>query len=310
MTKQEIEEFVAVELSDFNLSTKEKEKIVKFIKNQDEHYTAHKKHYTNAHNIFLEKWEDCIEIFRLQGFDEKMSIELTKNAVIEHNRKEFREKLAFLRFVNLTESVILRDSLSLRFSLEKAHAKKMYLKTINKPELQTIHRIIHESDSSFEKRFNLPMKDILKKFPLTQETIDIWLIISNMTDEKFKNYFKITREELSYLYPTTKDELATIHFISTLSDEETIERYGITRHDLLKKHPLNNDTLKAIRAINTTKQKTVERLFQQPKEEVLKLRTITTEMIKLANKGKLQLQNQNQNTENSKQKKKGTYPQG
>lgn len=301
MTIQEIEEFVATELSDYNLSTKEKEKLVRYIKNQDEHYTIYKKPYAYALNIFLERWEDCIELFRVQGFDEKKSVELTKNAVVEYNRKDFREKLAFLRVTNLTESVILRDSLSLRFSLEKSHAKKMFLKTINDPKLHTIHRIIHESDTSFEKRFNLPIKSLLTQFPLTQETIDIWLMISNMNDKAFKNYFGITREELSILYPSTKDELATLHFLSTLSNEEIQKRYGITREELLQKFPLNNDTLKAIRSINSTKPKTVEKLFSQTKEDVLKLRTITTEMIVLANKGQLNSQNQ---------KKKGTYPQG
>lgn len=314
MTIQEIEEFVVNELSDLNLSTKEKEKIVAFIKNQDNYYMNHKNPYIRAHNKFLEKLEDCIEIFRRQGFDYKESMELAKNAVLEHNRRDFKEKLAFLRAINLEESVILNDTLSLRFNLEKAHAKKMYLVATNNPNLQKLHRIIHENDSNFEKKFNLQMKDILKQYSLNQETIDVWMIISNMNDEKFQNYFGITREELSYIYPTTKDELATIHYISTLSDEEIIKRYGLTRIELLQKYPLNNDTLNALRSIRQASDKAIENTFHQTRQEILKLRTISTEMIKIAQRERLVLKRKiytkEELSEMLKAKKKGTYPNG
>ena len=154
MTIQEIEEFVQGELSDLNLSTSEKNNYITFIKKLDTHYQIHNINNVDARDVFIKKFEDCLEFLKLQGFDESTSLELTKKCIIEYDRKNFKEKLAFLRVINFEESIIMSDTLSLRFNLEKAHARKMYLININNKDAQTRNFIIHDGDSRVKKRFN------------------------------------------------------------------------------------------------------------------------------------------------------------
>lgn len=314
MTIEEIKEFVQGELSYLNLSTKEKNTYIQFIKKMDNYYQTHNMENANTKSVFMNKLEDCIEFFKLQGFDEETSLVFAKKTIPSYDRKSFKNKLAFLRAINLEEGVVMHDSLSLRFNLEKAHARKKYLVDINNKEAQTRNFLIHDGDTRVKKRFNVEMNKLLKEYPLTKETMEVWMIIATMNDQKFEDFFKLTREELSYIYPTTKEELATLHLIATMSNEEIIEKYGITRQELLQKHPLNKDTLNAIRSIHQSSDNAVEKTFHKSKQEILKLRTLTTDMIKVATKENITLKRKTYTKEELLEKfktmKKGTYPNG
>lgn len=314
MTIQEIEEFVQGELSDLNLSTEEKNKYIKFIKKQDTHYKTQNMNNIDAKNVFMQKFEDTLEFFRLQGFDEATALTLTKHAIIEYDRKKFQKKLAFLRVINFEEKVIMKNSLSLRFNLEKVHAKKMYLVSINNKKDHTSSFLIHDSDDRVKKRFNVDMDELTKQYPLSEETTEVWMIIATMNNQKFEEYFRLTREQLSYIYPTTKEELATLHKIATMKDEEIIENYGLTRDQLLEKHPLNTDTLNALRSIKKSSDKAIENTFNKTRQELVNLRTITTDMIRIAQKERLMLRGKvltkEELREQFKTMKKGTHPNG
>ena len=309
MTIQEIEEFVQGELSQLDLSTKEKEKYIKFIIKLNNYYQFHKKTDINIKDLFIQKFEDALEFFKLQGFDDDKALELTKIVIVEWDRKNIKEKLSFLRVNNLEENVITRNSLSLRFNLEKSHAKKMYLVDINDKKTQTIHFIIHETDERFDKKFNVNIDQLLKKYPITEETQEVWMMITMMNDKDFQKFFGMTREELSFIYPTTKNEIATINLIANLTDEEIKERYGITRQELLSKHPLNSDTLRALKSLTFSSNKAIENTFNKSRDEILSLRTITTEMIIMA-KEKIKLKKNYYSKEELREKfktmKKGT----
>lgn len=310
MTIQEIEEFVQGELSFLDLSTKEQERYIKFIKGLDEHYQNMHKPSMNATNTLLEKLEDCTEFFKIQGFDEKTSTEFAKKIVLESKRKDWKVRLSFLRILNFEDTIITNNYENLRFNLEKAHAKKMYLVALNDQKFQTRNIIINGIEKNFEKRFNIKLAELTNRYPITQETKDVWMFVTQMNDETFKNYFGITRDELSYIYPTTKEEIAVIHKIATLSDEEILETYGITRQELLQKYPLNSDTLKAVKSIYKSSSKAIQKTFDLPKDAVLHLRTITTEMIKAAanEKGiKIRKTSSSKNDTKEKTIKKGTY---
>ena len=94
-----------------------------------------------------------------------------------------------------------------------------------------------------------------------------------------------------------------------MKDEEIKAKYGLTRQELLEKHPLNNDTLKALRSINQSTDKAIQNTFNKTREEILKLKTITTEMIKIAQKERITLKQNNHLKEetNNKTLKKGSY---
>jgi len=315
VTIQEIEEFVQGELSYLNLSTKEIEKYIKFILKIDRFLNKYNLDGTEIKNRFIQKLEDCIEFFKIQGFDDETCLEFAKKMVLESDRKDFKEKLSFLRAINLEEIVIMSDSQSLRFNIQKAHAKKMCLVNINDIKNQTRSFIIHETDDKAAKKLGIANLEMLvQQYPITKDIKEIWMIITSMTNSQFQDYFKLTREQLSYIYPTTKDELATLHFIAQLKDQEIIERYGITREELLNKHPLNNDTLKALKSIKQSNDKAVEKIFKKPKQEVLLLRTITTDMIKIAQQERLSLNRKPYTKEELRQQfktmKKGTHPIG
>lgn len=310
MTIQEIEEFVQGELSYLNLTTVEQKRIIRFIMDLDYHYKVHNKEYLDTTTAFLNKLEDCLEFFKLQGFDDEKALEFAKRAVISYGYKDFKEKLAFLRVSNLEETVIMNDTLSLRLNLKKAHAIKMHLVSQNDKASQTKAAILHSRDENISKRFNVGIDELLEKYPLSKETIEVWMIIATMKDNEFEEYFKISREKLSYIYPTTKEELTILNFIANLTDEDIMERYGITREALLEKHPLKKDTLSALKSIKGASDKAIQNTFNQSREEVLQLRTITTEMIKLAQKKKVSLKVTPSTKDKSKVIKKGTHPNG
>lgn len=314
MTKQEIEEFVQGELTYLNLTSGEQKRIIRFITELDYHYKVHKMEYIDTTSAFLNKLEDCLEFFKMQGFDDEKAMELAKKSVISYGYKDFKEKLAFLRVNNMEETVIMNDTLSLRFNLKKAHALKKHLVVQNDRTAQTKTAIIHGRDETIKKRFNIEIDELLEKYPLSKETMEVWMIIATMKDNEFEEYFRISREQLSYIYPTTKEELLTLNFIAKLTDEEIIEKYGISREDLLNKHPLNNDTLKALKSLRQASDKAIRNTFNQSREEVLTLRTITTSMIRTAQKQKISLKRtpytKDELREKFKEMKKGTYPNG
>lgn len=286
MTIQEIEEFVQSDLSYLNLSEKERERIINYIRNLDIYYKIHNKS-CNAIDVLLAKIDDCTEFFKFQGFDKETSVQFAKRAVIFYDNQNFKDKLSFLRVINLEEKILTKDSFGLRFNLEKAHAIKSYLVDTNNKEKQTESFMLQANNNKIKNRINVEVQELTKKYHLSQETKEVWKIISSMDNQKFESYFNLTREELSHIYPTTKEELATIHKIATMNDEEISKKYGITRQELLQKRPLNNDTLNALRSIKASSDKAIKNTFNKTREEILNLRTITTDMIRIAQKERL-----------------------
>lgn len=289
MTIEKIEEFVQTDLSYLELSDREKERILKYIENLDSHYKIHRKDHLKASDEFLKKLEDCADFFKKQGFDEETSLKFAGKAVIFCNNQNFKSKLVFLKLLNFEEKLLMKDAFCLRFNLEKAHAKKMYLVETNNKDKQTESFLLQASDKRVKSGINIEIKELLAKYHLSQETKEVWMIIGMMNDQKFKEYFNLTREQLSYIYPTTKEELATLHKIANMKDEDIIEDYGLTREELLEKHPLNTDTLNALRSIRKSSDKAIQNTFNKTREELINLRTITTDMIRIAQKERLML---------------------
>ena len=167
---------------------------------------------------------------------------------------------------------------------EEAHAKKAYLVNENKKEDQTITNILRTTDSEFEKKFSVAMKDLKQKYPITEELKQVWKYQASLTDDKLLQELGLIREKLSYIYPTTFEELSVMKMIASMKEEEIKEKYGINRETLLQKHPLNKDTLNALRSIQLANNELIKKIFHKEKESVLQLRTITTDMITIANK--------------------------
>ena len=61
---------------------------------------------------------------------------------------------------------------------------------------------------------------------------------------------------------------------------------NVDRNKLLLKYPINSDLLKALSSIKQATDKAIENTFFMSREELLELRTITTDMIKHATKEK------------------------
>lgn len=293
MNIEEIEEFIQGELSYLDLSTKQKEDYVKFIKKINEYYIKYNKTDIDIKNLINERIEDYIDFFKTQGFDDKTSIKLVKNTILASDRNNLKEKLAFLRILNYEEKIILEDPQRLRFKLDYAHARKMHLKTTNDTKHETNYTIIRESIGNFEKRLKLNMAELTHKYPVTNELKKIWLMLGTMDDKKLKDTFNLTFEQLSQIYPTTIDEVATLKKLASMSDEEIIEKYGINREKLLQKYPINSDLLKALISIKQSSDKAIENTFYISREELLEFRTITTEMIKKATEEKRNLEIRN-----------------
>lgn len=307
---EEIRNYVTHNLGYLNLTEKEVNKYVNFImKTHNFAETHHLSSWTNSYNYFEQRFEDLTQLFLDRGYSEEESIELTKKIIIFSDRKELKDNLNFIRVLNCEKNAISSGTMFYRKKLEDSHARKKYLLEINDCKNQTVQSILKDNNARFEKRFNVSMPELRKKYPLTTEIKDIWEYLGNLPDEKLKEEFKITREQLAMIYPTTKEEVLTVKKIAYMSDEEIKETYGITREEVMQKYPLNNDTLKALRAIQNSKSTTVENIFKQPKEQVLHLRTITTEMINKAN-ARFQLKKAYMQARIEKEKciKKGTYP--
>lgn len=282
MSIEEIEEFIQGELSYLDLSTKEKEDYVKFLKKLNQHYTAYNRTDVDVKNIIIKRIEEYTDFFKSQGFDDKTSIKLVKNTILASDRSKLKEKLAFLRIINCEEKIIMEDPYRLRFNLDYAHARKMHLKITNDTKNETNYTIVRESIGNFEKRFKLNTFELTHRYPVTNELKEIWLMLGTMNDKKLKKDFNITVEQLNQLYPSTIDEVATLKKLASMTDEEITNKYGLTRQKLLEKYPVNSDLLKALVSINQSTDKSIENTFYMTKEELLQERTITTEMIKKA----------------------------
>ena len=208
-----------------------------------------------------------------------------------------------------------------RFSLynrhpEKVHAKKCFFIEIKYQDTDKgiITDLFKISDKDFEKKFQTNIVQLLKKYPLTEETKDVWKILANLTDVELYNEYHLTRKEMADIYPTTKEELKVLVFIAKLDDKKILSKYGITRKELLEKRPLNKSTLTALKTILLTSEKTIQNAFHQSKDEVLHLRTINVEMINDANQ-KIRMQRAKPCSKEELmqmfiQKKKGTNPNG
>ena len=85
------------------------------------------------------------------------------------------------------------------------------MKTIIYNEGQLIkERVAKISDNDFEKKFQTNIVQLLKKYPLTEETKDVWKILANLTDVELYNEYHLTRKEMADIYPTTKEELKVL----------------------------------------------------------------------------------------------------
>lgn len=282
MTVQEIREFVTGELSSYDLNTKEVEKYVKYIQQLNK-LIERKKLQINSLELFIQHLEESIEFFKLQGFNDETAVTYAKVTVIDATRKNYQLRLCLLRLLNFTENIIYKNSYANYFNIKDVHAKKMYLLTTNIDGKHSI-QLLTGSNIKFEERFHVNISDLLQKYPVTKEIVDIWKFIGTMDNATFQNYFNMTREELSYIYPTTKDEIVALHHIASMTDEELSMKYGMERKQLLQKYPINSDTLRSIQSIHKANDQTVLKAMGMPKQEVLHLRTITTEMIQLANR--------------------------
>ena len=159
-----------------------------------------------------------------------------------------------------------------RFSLynrnpEKVHAKKCFFIEIKYQDTDKgiIADLFKISDKDFEKKFQTNIVQLLKKYPLTEETKDVWKILANLTDVELYNEYHLTRKEMADIYPTTKEELKVLVFIAKLDDEKILLKYGITRKELLEKRPLNKSTLTALKTILLTSEKTIQNAFTSQK---------------------------------------------
>lgn len=307
-TYEEIKVYINDNFDYLNLSEKEEERYIKFINKMDNYINSHpNKFVSDTFILFQNRIEELYAFFRKEGHSEEKSIFLTKKAGLLSDRKNIYTNLSFIRAINLEEKVLAEDIIFFRRNIDEAHARKAYLVSINDIDQQTIYNIMKTTTKSFEEKFNVNMTELLKQYPITEELKSIWAYQASLTDEKLKQEFGLSREQLAMIYPITKDELETIKKIGTSSNEEIINKYGITKEELLRKYPLNRDTLKAIMSINKAnnkaKEETVNHLFGKPKQEVLKLRSITTDMILLANQ-KIKLKHKLLETEIKQQIKK------
>lgn len=283
-TKEEINDYIKNNLSFLELTNNEIKRYSDFI---EKRYNYIKIKYKNTNIDVFEEFENKLEetysFFIKEGYTEDKSISLTKNAILLSDRKDYVTRLNFIRTINSEEEVLEKNILFFAKRINEFHARKAYLVSINKAKEQTINNIFKITNEQFEKKYSIKMNTLIEKFPMTEEVKKVWSYQANLTNDELTKEFGLTREQLSLIYPTTKDELETIKMIGKSTNNEIINKYGINKDALLKKYPLNRDTLIALLSIKKAKDTTVEKLFSQPKEEVLKLRTITTEMIQLAN---------------------------
>lgn len=301
-TYEEIKEHIKNNYSYLELTDKEIESYIKFIRRLEWYIENHNNSDTdNAFEYFQRKVEELYSLFKERGYSEKTCLILVKRTVTTSDLTNLITTLNFGRAINIEEKAIKSSALFIRKRIDEFHAKKAYLVSIGDNKNQTIATIIRTTSQQFEQRFNVHMKKLLQQFPITDELKMVWAYQAELTDEKLINEYGIDRQKLAEIYPTTVDELETVCSICKLTNEEVETKYGISKEELLKKHPINRDTLKALAAINKTSDDTVSKLFDQPKSEVLKLRTITTEMILLANE-KIKLKRKYYSKEELKEK--------
>lgn len=305
LSVDEVRQYIISEYEYLNLTESQIQQYVKFILKIDKFrkYNVKLKNIGSAFAFFEEKFNLIYDMFLSEGYNRETSLELTKRAILYSDRKEIFVNLNLLRMLALEEQTIINNYiLHMRFP-ENTHAKKCFFMEINHHDTdkKIMKDLFKISDKDFEDKFNTNVAQLLKKYPLTEETKEVWIILASLTNEKLYEEYHLTREEMAEIYPTTKEELKILKLLTNLSDKEIIDKYGITRVELLRKHPLNSDTLKALAAINKTSDDTVSKLFNQPKSEVLKLRNITTEMILLANE-KIKLKRKYYSKEELKEK--------
>lgn len=283
-TYEEIKEHIKNNYSYLELTDKEIESYIKFIRRLEWYIENHNNSDTdNAFEYFQRKFEELYSFFKEEGYPEKTCLILTKKTVTSSDLTSLITILNFSRAINLEERAIKSSALFVRKKVNEFHAKKAYLVSIGDNKNQTLATIVRTTSQKFEQKFNVNMDKLLQQFPITDELKMVWAYQAELTDEKLIKEYGIDRKKLAEIYPTTVDELETVCSICKLTDEEVETKYGISKEELLKKHPINRDTLKALAAINKTSNDTVSKLFGQPKSEVLRFRTITTEMILLAN---------------------------
>lgn len=316
LTEQEVKDYINTQYEYLDLTQEQFDRYVKFILKTDrfKSWNSKLKNISSAFDFFESKFNEIYELFLQRGYSQETSLELAKNGVLYSDRRNYTTDFNILRVLDFEEVVIRQNVLLYKRIPEKIHAKKCYFMDINDQENQTITNLLKITDKIFEKKFSVDVTKLLKKYPLTEETKNVWAYLANLKDKDLFSEFQLTRREMAAIYPTSIEEITLLKMIAKLSDTEIIEKYGITRKVLLQKHPLNNDTLKAIKAIHTAKDETVQKLFHQSKKEVLQLRTISTEMIKIANRD-IRISrgtpcSREELLQMFKSKKKGTYPNG
>ena len=270
-TEIDIRNYINNQLDYLNLNPKEIERYVKFIKKLNTYIEKNKHKMSDNCFSYLEKKLDELYCrFIQEGYSQEESIELTKKAVLNSDRKEYKTNLDFVRAIGFEQKAIREDVIFFKRRVESAHYKKAYLVEKGNKKEQTLANILRTTDKDFEDKFSINMTKLTKKYPITDELKQIWLYQANLTDEEIIKEFGLNRYELSYIYPKTKEELATIKKIATMTDEEINERYGISRQELLQKQPLNTDTLNALRSINLASDKAIKNTFNKTKKEILK----------------------------------------
>lgn len=273
-TFEEIEEYVQGDLAYLDLSTKEVEKYIKYIKKLKRFASIN--HYTdiNVISTFEERFNALYEFYKIR-FNDEEALALTKGGVLYTDRKKWINKFYLMRILNYEQRFITCSTRSV--NAQEIHARKMYCLKNNIDASQ--YEITRKSVKQFEDKYNLNQSDLDMEYPITDEIVCIWKYIGNMSNEEFDKHFKIDKETFSSLYPTTKDELATLQFLAKLDDDKVKNIYGISKEEIYKKYPLNVDTLNTLKTINKMRNESINNLFGLDKEDILKLRTINKKIV-------------------------------
>ncbi len=295
ISEEEIENFVKYELDYLHLTPEEEERYIKFLKKINNHsvYVKHKSTGIDIIGLFTERFELTEEFFKIR-FDEEKSREYAKSTILWSDRKDYMDRLNLIRVLNCEKHVCTNTDQ--RTNIKRMHARNMIVreKGIDLSYYSTIKLSIND----FNKKFDVYLTKIEDEYPLSEETKEIWGFIAAMNDEKFKNFFNLDRDTVAKAYPTTKEELGLLQKIGRLPDDEVLKFYGISKKELLEKYPINKSTLIAVRSINNTiSDANIKKMFNDTKENVLKRKRLSIELIKeLADKNNIKIKTKQKRT--------------
>ena len=110
LTEEEVREYIESELDYLNLDETMFNQYVKFIMKIDRFRKCNIK--TKIYNVngafafFEEKFSQLYDLFLKEGYDKETSLELTKNAILHSDRKNFITDLNLMRMLGFEEKMI------------------------------------------------------------------------------------------------------------------------------------------------------------------------------------------------------------